>query len=432
MTMSALDRIVLLAREELAQRGVSPDDAPKVAEIVGQVVTSYETLAAGGQATPISNRDQMIALVIQRITGLGPLEQLLVPNGGIEDIFIEDGLVKYFIAGKLHTLPDRLSDSEAVRIMRQLLEETDVSLDRAHPTVDGVQVLGGRARLAAAMRPATPRPFCAIRLYTNRFATLRSLEASDTLTPAAGALLTLGVWSKGSVLIAGETGSGKTTLMAALLAQVRGNHRALLCEESLELQFRPEFGVRINCVPGGRGDMEPSGADTLRDLVKLSLRLKPDVLGVGEVRGEEAWELARASRVGAGFMATIHANSAEDALEALVLTALGAGENIQERLVRRTFSRSIQFVVFCERADPNVSDVDAAYLHQVTEIRALMPSTEDAFSSEPVFVRPGGIGTPMEYTGRAMPTEVVRRLERQLPIGVNLDDVLKGREDPRP
>lgn len=137
--------------------------------------------------------------------------------------------------------------------------------------------------------------------------------------------------------------------------------------------------------------------------------------------------------MGAGFLATIHANSAEDALEALVLTALGAGENIQEKLIRRTFSRSIDFVVFCERDDPNVGDPDGAYLHQVTEIRAVSPFLLDdgAFSSEPIFHRPGGIGTPMEATGRAMPTDLVRRLERQLPFGITLQDVITGKIDPR-
>lgn len=428
---SALDRLTLLAREELAARNMALTDPDGVRRVVVGVVDGYQRLAAMGQEVLLTDPEGTAVKIIRRVTSLGPFDELLAPNSPNEDIFIEGSSVRVFADGKVRALKEAISEDEALRVVNQLLSETDATLDRAHPVVDGVQVLGGRARLSAAIPPVSPHLTVSIRLYTNRFANIVSLEGNDTLSTPAAVLLSLDVQAKGSILIGGETGSGKSTLMASLLAAARTNHNVRLVEESRELQFRPEFGGRLQCAPGAR-DHVGSGADTLRDLIKLSLRMKPDVLAVGEVRGEEAWELARASRVGAGFLTTIHANSAEDTLEALVLTALGAGENIQERLVRRTFGRSIDLVVFCERDDPNVSDPDGAYLHQVTEIRALIPMTDDgAFSSEPIFLRADGIGSPMEWTKRLPPTDLVRRLERQLPFGVTLHDVLTGKVDPR-
>lgn len=427
---SAIDRLTSLVRDDLSSRQIPPTDTEAVRISAMRTVEGFQRVAAAGHDIPLDDPARTVERIVGRVTGLGPFEKLFAPRTAIEDIFIEGGAVRYFEGGQVRYLVEPVSETEALRVVRQLLAGTDIALDRGHPVVDGVQVLEGRARLAATVHPVSPHLSAAIRLYAQRNASLRALVDGDSISKAAAALLTLDVRAKGSILIAGETGSGKSTLLASLLGQARPNHNVRLVEESGELQFQPQFGGRQECVADSV-DGEPSGAASLRDLIKLSLRFKPDIIAVGEVRDEASWELARASRVGAGFLTTIHANSAADALEALVLTALGAGANIQERLVRRTFSQSLHFVAFCERDDANLVEEGGAYRHQVTEIRVLTPIMGDeAFSSEPIFVREGGIGSDMVWTEILPPTPLCRRLERQLGRGVTLHDVLTGRIDP--
>jgi pilus assembly protein CpaF len=143
---------------------------------------------------------------------------------------------------------------------------------------------------------------------------------------------------------------------------------------------------------------------------------------VGEVRGSEAFELTRAVNAGCGLACTIHANSATDALEALVNAALMAGENVPERVVRKVFSSSIDLVVHLDR------DVDAAektIRRQATEIRAVVPALHDDFSSEPIFAR-SRIGAPLEWTGAMPPKAFINRMERGLGGGTSLRSVLEG------
>jgi Flp pilus assembly CpaF family ATPase len=168
--------------------------------------------------------------------------------------------------------------------------------------------------------------------------------------------------------------------------------------------------------------MDGSGEISLRHLVKATLAMRPDLIVVGEVRGAEAFELTRAMNAGCGFACTIHANSAPDALDALVNAALMAGENVTERVVRKVFASSIDLVVHLERdVDPNGGGIR----RQTTEIRALVPSLHDDFSSEPLFHR-DRMGSPLEWTGAMPPDSLVRRLDRVLPGGVDLARLFQG------
>lgn len=424
MTTSVTEQLVESVRATVTAERLDPRaNRERITQLAGDAVERYRREAAMGAGVPLTNAERVIERIVSSVCGHGAIESLFTA-GGVEDIFIEGDRVTYFQDGRLRGLVEPTSEAENLHVITQLLANTDASLDRAHPTADGVQVLDGKARLTAAIPPASPHLSADIRLYVNRFATLPQLVESDTLNGPASDLLTLDVWAKGSMLICGETGSGKSTLLAAVLAVARENHCVRLCEESIELQFRPTHGGRYQGIaPGPDG----RGGRSLRDLIKLMLRMRPDIIAVGEVRAEESWELARASRVGAGFLATIHANSAEDGLEALVLTALGAGPNITEDLVRRAFARSIDLVVHMERDDPNLVAEDAAYLHQVTEIRAVVPQIGKEFSSELIFERKDGLGSPLTWTGKLPPTGLVQRLERLLPQGTTLRDVLLGR-----
>ena len=135
--------------------------------------------------------------------------------------------------------------------------------------------------------------------------------------------------------------------------------------------------------------------------------MRPDLIVVGEVRGAEAFELTRAVNAGCGLACTIHANSAADALEALVNAALMAGENIPERVVRKVFSNAIDLVVHLERSpDPTGLGVQ----RQMMEIRAMVPSLHDDFTTEVLFTR-DRIGGTLEWTGALPPEDLVKRLD---------------------
>jgi len=162
---------------------------------------------------------------------------------------------------------------------------------------------------------------------------------------------------------------------------------------------------------------------SLRDLVKVVLAMRPDRIIVGEVRGAEAFELTRAVNAGCGFGCTIHANSARDALNALVNAAMMAGENVAEPVVRRVFSSNLDFVVHLDR---DASGREGVVRRQVIEVLALVPALHDDFSTQPIFARER-LGAPLEWTGGLPPDGILDRIERGLPAGMRLRDVLEGR-----
>lgn len=139
-------------------------------------------------------------------------------------------------------------------------------------------------------------------------------------------------------------------------------------------------------------------------------------------KGAEAFELTRAVNAGCGFACTVHANSAADALAAIVNAALMAGENVPETVVRKVFAASIDLVIHCERD----SDGEGGVARQVREVLAVVPSLRDDFSTEPLFLRER-VGAPLVWTGAQPPERFARRLRSLLPAGVSLVEVLEGR-----
>lgn len=165
----------------------------------------------------------------------------------------------------------------------------------------------------------------------------------------------------------------------------------------------------------------------MRDLVKTVLAMRPDRIVVGEVRGSEAFELTRAVNAGCGFSCTVHANSAREALSALVNAALMAGENVTEGVVRNVFASSIDFVVHLDR--DGISREGKRLRRRVVEILSVVPSLGNDFTTEPLFVR-DDLSSPLDWTGVFPPDDVTRRIRRVLPEGMALQSVLEGRVSP--
>ncbi|GBE22821.1 putative conjugal transfer protein/MT3759 [bacterium BMS3Bbin01] len=305
----------------------------------------------------------------------------------------------------------------------RLLADTDRHLDVANPIVQA-RVLRDSARLTAVMPPIADRLSVTIRRYALRRETLTSLVELGSMTPPAAGFLWAVTQANSSIIVSGPPGSGKTSMLAALIAAIPPGDCLRSCEEVRELHVPIVHGSYYEARPPS---LDGSGAIPLRDLVKIILAMRPDRIVVGEVRGAEAFELTRAVNAGCGFSCTVHANSAREALSALVNAALMAGENVTESVVRNVFASSIDFVVHLDR-DTSVR-ADRGLRRRVMEVLSVVPSLHDDFTTEPIFLR-SDLGGPLEWTGVFPPDDLTRRIQRSLPEGMTLRAIFEGRLSP--
>jgi pilus assembly protein CpaF len=416
MTVDAYDAIRREVHVRIDRRRLRPDvDLEAVRSEVGATVDEYQRAAMLGEHLALSDPSELADRVLRSITDLGPLTDLLARRD-VEEIFIEGPRVSYLDgSGRLRGLTVPTSEEENRQVIERMLAATDRQLNTKHPLVQA-RVLGGSARLTAAIPPVGDQLSATLRRYVVRNVTLADLVARDALSQPAAAFLHLLMQLRSRVTVSGEPGAGKTTLLAALLAAAPTSHCVRACEEIRELAVPITHGSYYEVRPPA---LDGTGEITLRDLVKFVLAMRPDRIVVGEVRGSEAFELSRAVNAGCGFLCTVHANSASEALDALVNAALMAGENVTERIVRKVFSESLDVVVHLDR-DDLVGGDNESIRRRVVEIAAVVPALRDDFTVEPLFVRDDRRG-PLRWTG-ALPPSLATRLERVSDTGVH--DVL--------
>ena len=420
MSVDAYHAIRKQALERIDGSGLDPQrDTTRLMDLLRATVDDYQRSAQLGEARSLADPDATVRRLLQSVTYYGPLGELL-DREDVEEIFIEGDRVTYLEAGgRLQALEIPSSETENRQVIERLMAATDRRLDASQP-VSQARILDGSARLTAVIPPVADRLSATIRRYALRRETLNSLVELGSLTAEAAGFMAAAMRASASIIVSGPPGAGKTSLLSALIAAVPSDHCVRACEEVRELHVPLVHGSYYEARPPS---LDGSGQISLRDLVKVTLAMRPDLIVVGEVRGAEAFELTRAVNAGCGLACTIHANSAPDALVALVNAALMAGENIPERVVRKVFASSIDLVVHLDRdVDPDGGGIR----RQTVEIRALVPSLHDDFSSEPLFHRER-LGTPLEWTGSLPPSELVRRLERALPPGSTMTQLLEGR-----
>lgn len=419
MTIDAYEEIRQSALERIDSAGIDPEtNVDELRDLLFTTVDDYQRRAQLGEGRSLADTTGTVERLFQSMTALGPLG-LLLDREDVEEIFIEGDNVSYIEAsGLLRGLETPTKEDENRAVVERLVSTTDRRLDASSPVVQA-RILDGSARLTAVIPPVADRLSATIRRYALRKETLATLVELGSLMPEAADFLALAMRASASVLISGPPGAGKTSFLSALIAAVPSEHCIRSCEEVRELHVPLIHGSYYEARPPA---LDGSGELSLRDLVKVTLAMRPDMIIVGEVRGAEAFELTRAVNAGCGLACTVHANSASAALHALVNAALMAGENVPESVVRKVFASSIDLVVHLDRD----SDPDTASIRRETvEIRALVPSLHDDFSSEALFSRPNP-GSPMEWTGALPPDHLSKRLERLLPRGVNVADILSG------
>lgn len=410
-------RVLELVEEERLDPAL---DRARAREVVARAVDEYQRRAHLGEGRAVHSPSDMIERLVRSLVDFGPLTGLF-GRDDVEEIFIEGSRVSYLDAGgRLRGLEEPTTLDENRHVVERLLASSDRRLNASSPIVQA-RVLGGTARLSAVIPPVADRLSVTIRRYALRKETLASMVSLDSLTRPAAGFLWLLMQATTSVLVSGPPGAGKTSLLSALLNATPPGLCIRCCEEVRELHVPIVHGSFYEARPAG---LDGSGEISLRDLVKVILAMRPDRIVVGEVRGAEAFELTRAVNAGTGFACTVHANSAHDALVALVNAALMAGENVPETVVRKVFAASIDVVVHCEREVGRESE--AANRRQVVEVLAVVPSLHDDFSTEPIFARER-IGDPLRWTGALPPDRLLRRITPFLPPGVSLVDLLEGR-----
>ncbi len=417
-TVGAYDQLRAAVLRRLERERIAADrDLEAVRLAILEEVERYQRSAHLGVETALHDPGGMVGRLLASVTAFGPLTDVLV-SPEVEEVFIEGARVTWLDRrGRLHGLDHPTTADENRQVVDRLLAATQRALDARHPLVQA-RVLDGAARLSAAIPPVADELSATIRRHALRRDTLLSLVQRGALTTPAAGLLWAAMQSGASILVSGPPGAGKTSLLAALLGAVPATRCVRVCEEIRELSVPLTLGACYEARPAGMGgDAEIS----LRDLIKFSLGMRPDLIVVGEVRGAEAFELTRAVNAGSAFACTVHANGAREALEAVTNAALMAGENVPERVVRKVLAQAIDLVVHLDLSEER----DGELRREVREIIALVPALHDDFSTEGLFGRPHP-GGPLTWSG-ALPA-VVERIGRRLPPGVDLRAVLAGRQ----
>ena len=421
MTVDAYQEIRRRALERIDGAGIDPNrDTDELVELLESAVEDYQRTAHLSGGRFFADPGATVQRLFKSVSAHGPLGDLL-NREDIEEVFIEGDRVSYLEAGGwLRGLEVPTTEEENRRVIEGLVATTDRRLDTSSPLAQA-RILDGSARLTAVIPPVSDRLSATIRRYALRRETLDSLASLGSITKAAAGFLAAAMRASTSLIISGPPGAGKTSFLSALVAAVPVDHCVRACEEVRELHVPLIHGSYYEARPPS---LDGSGEISLRDLVKVVLAMRPDLIVVGEVRGSEAFELTRAVNAGCGMACTIHANSASDALDALVNAALMAGENVPERVVRKVFSSSIDLVIHLDR---DLNPEDSTIRRQAVEIRALVPSLHDDFSSEPLFTS-DRMGAPLAWTGALPPDGLRKRLERVIGQEATLAGLMSGAE----
>jgi pilus assembly protein CpaF len=378
--------------------------------------------------TPLTRdeRRQLVREITDDILGYGPLEPLLredsiteVMVNGFDRIYIERN-------GKIErTATTFVDDAHLLRIIDKIVSQVGRRVDEASPMVDAR--LPDGSRVNAIIPPLSLRgPTLTIRKFSRDPYTMDDLINFGTLTPKAAHFLAACVQGKLNMLISGGTGTGKTTTLNALSAFVPGDERIVTIEDAAELQLQQEHVITLEARPA---NIEGSGEVKIRELVRNALRMRPDRIIVGEVRGPETLDMLQAMNTGhEGSLTTIHANSPRDALARLETLVLTAGVDLPLRAIREQVASAFDVLVQITRL------VDGS--RRISHVTEVLRMESDVITMQDVFLaRP-----PDEEAAQAQVTRLLSPLactglkphflEKMAANGVALPATFFQQEDP--
>ncbi len=293
-------------------------------------------------------RSHLYNLIDNEINGFGPITELLTDKNITEIMVNSPNEIYIEIDGQL--IKDEsisfINDEHIIRTIQRLIEPLGRTIDAANPMVDSR--LQDGSRINAVIPPlSTKGPVITIRKFKETMASIEDLIRIGTLTPYMARFLEASVKGKLNIIVCGGTGSGKTTLLNILSSFISPQERIITIEDAAELHLRQEHVISLETRVT---NYESDGEVTIRDLVKNSLRMRPDRILVGEVRGKEAFDMLQAMNTGHdGSLTTLHANGPQDALNRLETMVLMSGLDIPIKAIREYIASAIDIVVNIER-----------------------------------------------------------------------------------
>jgi pilus assembly protein CpaF len=296
-----------------------------------------------GVEMPPTKREGLIADVINHVIGFGPLQPLLDDESITEIMVNGDGKVYVEKSGRIEKTALLLDDPDLVlNLIRRMVAPLGRRLDERHPTVDAR--LPDGSRVNAAIPPvAIDGPTLTIRKFSKQRLGMKDLIRLGSISAHMAEFLRACVVSRLNIVVSGGTGSGKTTLLNILSSFIPENQRIITIEDSAELQLQQEHVVRLEANPG---DPDGEGEVTIRHLVRNAMRMRPDRIIVGEVRGGEALDMLQAMNTGHdGSLTTVHANSPRDALARLETLTMFAGFDLPLRVIREQIASAVDLIV---------------------------------------------------------------------------------------
>jgi pilus assembly protein CpaF len=310
------------------------------------------------------DRERLVEELTDDIMGHGPLERLLADNtvseimvNAPDDVWIER-------EGILHRTTVRFTDeSQLRRIINKMVAAVGRRIDESQPMVDARMPDG--SRINAVIPPLSlSGALLTIRKFGAERMEIEALVRRGSLTPETADLLRRCVEARLNILISGGTGAGKTTLLNAMSASIPDTERIVTIEDAAELRLAQRHVLRLECRPK---NIEGEGEVTIRDLLRNTLRMRPDRIVVGEVRGAEALDMLQAMNTGHdGSLSTIHANSPRDALARVETMVLMAGYDLPLRAIRQQVASALDLVIHLERAHDGSRKVMA-----ITEVQRM-------------------------------------------------------------
>jgi pilus assembly protein CpaF len=320
-------------------------DAPaardEIRDIVGEIIQLKNVVMS------IAEQEELLEDICNDVLGYGPLEPLLARDD-IADIMVNGAGTTFIeVGGKVQKTGVRFADNaQLMNICQRIVSQVGRRVDESSPICDARLPDGSRVNVIAPPL-AIDGPTLTIRKFKKDRLKLEQLVKYGSITPAAKTILEVIGRVRCNILISGGTGSGKTTLLNCLTAAIDHDERIITCEDSAELQLQQPHVVRLETRPP---NLEGEGEITMRDLVRNCLRMRPERIIVGEVRGPEAFDLLQAMNTGHdGSMGTLHANSPREAISRLESMIMMGGFSLPPRTIREMITGSIDIIIQASR-----------------------------------------------------------------------------------
>ena len=333
----------LIEAIDLAQLAKLDSDSAReeIRDIINEIISLKNIVLS------IAEQEDLLTDICNDILGYGPLEPLLARDD-IADIMVNGPSKTYIeVAGKIQLTPIRFRDAQQLmNICQRIVSQVGRRVDESSPICDARLPDGSRVNVIAPPL-ALDGAALTIRKFKKDKLTLDQLTKFGAISPEGAQILKIIGKVRCNVVISGGTGSGKTTLLNCLTNYIETDERVITCEDAAELQLQQPHVVRLETRPP---NLEGQGAVTMRDLVKNCLRMRPERIIVGEVRGPEAFDLLQAMNTGHdGSMGTLHANSPREALSRIESMITMGGFSLPSRTIREMICSSVDVIVQAAR-----------------------------------------------------------------------------------